>query len=331
VTALGLSMMLASVELIDKLEDFRQRDALSLIKFFILVLPQYVAYAMPVSGLFAGLFTAGQAVKSRETVAVMSAGGRLTRLFLPLAGAGIFLSLLGFALGEFIVPAGLQEARAMRTGAAKSLFRGGTVWLRADDGSLVRFGLYIKEQRAARGVSIFRFAGGRLSERVDAEEASLADGSWVLKKVKLYGLREGSVKDLPSTALPASFIEPEVIEKGAKKTEEMNFGELREYIVRLRAAGIKSLRLSVDLHSKLSYPFVNLFLVLLAVSLSLRSGLGGFASISLGVAVSLVYWLAYTMSLSLGYAGIFPPVVAAWAAPILFAGISVWLYTGIKE
>jgi lipopolysaccharide export LptBFGC system permease protein LptF len=44
-----------------------------------------------------------------------------------------------------------------------------------------------------------------------------------------------------------------------------------------------------------------------------------------------VYWLAYTAALSLGYAGILPPVISAWLVPLAFGAVSVYLFTTIPE
>lgn len=331
VIVFGLSLMLASVELVDRLEKLTAAGFADVMVFLALLMPQYVVYTMPIAGLFAGLFVTGQAIRSRETVAVMTAGGRMKRLFLPLLAAGLLLAPLGFSVGELLVPSSLLKAKSMTAEVSRSLFKSGTVWLRAEDGSLVRFNLYLKDERAGKAVSVFRMEGGRLSARIEAGAARYTGEAWVLEDAVIYDFTEHSVTKSRRLALPGGFIEPELIEKGAKSPEEMGLMELREYTRRLEEAGIRNAKLSVDLHSKLSYPLVNFFMVLLAVSLSLRSGLGGFAAVSLGVAVSLAYWFGYTISLSLGYAGILPPFAAAWAAPLAFAALSVWLFRGIKE
>ncbi len=332
VVAVGLSLMLSSIELIDKLEDIVHKTPWNMFKYFLLATPQYIVYTMPVAGLFAGLFVAGQAVRARETVAVLSAGGRLKKLFIPLVLAGAALTLANFVLSEFLAPMSLAEAKKLTSaGKGQSLFRGGTVWVRAQDGSLVMFDLYIREQMIAKGVSIFRFNQGKLTERIDASQAVFRGGQWLLADVRTYDLQGGTVRAEPRMTLPRGFLSPGLFEKEAKKPEEMSLSELSEYMARLRAAGIKNQKLSVDMDSRISYPFVNFIMVLLAIALSLRSGLGGLASASIGVAVSLLYWFSYTIALSMGYAGILPPLVAAWLAPAAFGAVSVRLYQGIRE
>jgi lipopolysaccharide export system permease protein len=86
------------------------------------------------------------------------------------------------------------------------------------------------------------------------------------------------------------------------------------------------------MNKKVSYPFINFFMMLFGISLSMRSRIGGglFAA-GLGLLISALYWFAYTMMLSLGYAGVVPPVVAAWLVPLVFGVVTVYLFRKIQE
>jgi len=330
IVALGFSVMLASVDLIDKLEEFEVKSATLLLRYTLLVLPKYLVFTMPMASLFAALFLAGQSMRTKEAVAVMGAGGRLRSLFLPVALTGALLSLASFGISESIAPAGMREARTISEGQRASLFRKGTIWLRAEDGSIVRFFVYSKETGRAKGITIFRFEQGRLSERIEADEANYTDEGWLLKKVTRYKFDEAKI-DREEALSVANFVSSAILEKEVLAPEEMGMKDLYEYSGRLEKAGIRNIKVAVDMHSRFSYPFVNFFMVLLGLALALRSGMGGLASASLGVAVSLLYWFGYTMGLSLGYAGIFPPPLAAWIVPLIFAALSVGLFITIKE
>jgi lipopolysaccharide export system permease protein len=112
----------------------------------------------------------------------------------------------------------------------------------------------------------------------------------------------------------------------------MGIAELYRYIQRLRHAGFRNAKLAVDLDSKISFPLVTLFMVLLGISLSLRVSLGGgLFSAGLGLLISLVYWLSYTFSLSMGYAGVLPAFLAAWAVPFVFGALSLYLFATIPQ
>ena len=81
----------------------------------------------------------------------------------------------------------------------------------------------------------------------------------------------------------------------------MGIGELSRYTKRLKKAGFKNTKLIVDLNSKVSFPLINLFMVLFGIALSMRSKVGGGLFVAgLGLLISALYWVTYTFLLSLG-------------------------------
>ena len=55
----------------------------------------------------------------------------------------------------------------------------------------------------------------------------------------------------------------------------MGIRELFRYTKKLEEAGFKNLKLIVDLNSKISYPFIDFFMVLLGISLPMGRRTGG--------------------------------------------------------
>jgi lipopolysaccharide export system permease protein len=73
-------------------------------------------------------------------------------------------------------------------------------------------------------------------------------------------------------------------------------------------------------------------MMMLGIALSLRMSLGGgLFSAGLGLLISLLYWLSYTFSLSMGYAGVIPAVLSAWTVPLIFGALSIYLFLHISE
>ncbi len=330
IVALGLSVMLSGFDLINATDKLSAKDAASLLSYALLVLPQYFVYTMPMAALFAALFMVGQAGKNKETIAVMAAGGRMRALFMPLAFTGALLTLASFGLSQFASPIAMRKAKAMTRQSAITTFSEGTIWIRADDGSLVRFSLYSKESESAKKVDIFTFKNGMLSGRIEADGAKYISGKWVLKNATVYDFLHPSVLVRPEMEVPG-LIKPEFLARQVLTADEMGITELYRYSKRLREAGIRSKKLDVDMNSRLAYPVVNFFMVLFAIAISLRRGMGGLAAASFGMAVSLFYWLVYTFSLSLGYSGLLPPVAAAWCVPFFFGAFSVWMFVKIYD
>ncbi len=130
---LGLSLTFSLMDLMNKVNDFGpgRPSVTSLLLYAGLTLPQYVLYLMPMAALISGLYVFGQAGKRRETIAVKASGGSLKTLLRPFVYTGIFLSLAGFLIGEFVVPDFSTKAHRLKEMLAKKenvlAFQEGTV------------------------------------------------------------------------------------------------------------------------------------------------------------------------------------------------------------
>jgi lipopolysaccharide export system permease protein len=339
ITCIGLSLIITLLDLIKEMDDLMPHDPTiaSLLKYASLNFPRYFLYLMPVAALLCSLYTVGHASKTKELVAVMAAGGRVKRLLFPMVLTGVLLSLLGFIIGEFAVPSCSTKAREIknlitRKAPFPSAYKDGKIWLRAEDGSIVKIDFYMEETNSFRQMRIFSTGEGRIDMIATAGEAaySTREGTWILKNVRKYQIETGNVEVLDELRYPY-LGSPEVFKEEARKPYEMGIMELRRYLARLEEAGFKNLRLTVEMNSKISYPLVSLFMVLLGISFPSRRSIGGLVATAIGLVVSLLYWFGYTMSLSLGYAGVLPPLLAAWAMPLIFCSVSLVLFSKIPE
>ncbi|MDP2279519.1 MAG: LptF/LptG family permease [Nitrospirota bacterium] len=340
--AAGLALIFSLLDLIDKIDDFLpyKPSIKSLMLYVGFNFPRYLLYLFPMAILLCSLFVISQAKRREEITAIKAAGGRLRTLFMPFLYGGIILSLFGFILGEAVVPEFSKRAFELKSAIMKTgkkfSFKEGTMWLRAADGSIVKIGLYMPEERISKNISIFKIGSGRVRKRIEAEEARWidvkgSDGKWVLENVTVYDMEQSSIKNHKSLEYP--FIgPPSVFAKEVRKPEDMGIKELFRYTKRLEEAGFRNLKLLVDLNSKISYPVVNFFMVLLGISLPMRGKIGGgLATTAIGIFISLIYWVSHAMSLSMGYAGIVPPIIAAWFVPLVFAVIAVKFFRKIHE
>ncbi|MFZ6016432.1 MAG: LptF/LptG family permease [Nitrospirota bacterium] len=350
VIALGLSLIFSLLNLINKIADFMPNNPSTgkLILYALLNLPKYLLYLLPMAVLICSLFIFSEASRRKELIAVRAAGGRLKALVYPFIISGMLLSIFAFITGEFVVPDLSKRAyeleNTFKRKDKKLAFKEGTLWLRSIDGSHVRIELYIPDKKLAKGVSIFKSGTvPLLQERIEAEEAEWIEeqrakskeqsskGIWKLKNVIIYDVESGKVSSVSEMDYP--YLEsPDFFSEKIKRPDEMGIGELYRYTKRLKEAGFRNTKLVVDLNSKVSYPLINFFLMLLGISLPVGGRIGGglFAA-GLGLFISLIYWLGYTLMLSMGYAGIIPPSISAWITPLLFGITAIYLFRKIPE
>ncbi len=346
IICLGLSLTFSLMELINRINDFipNKPSVGTLLLYALLNLPQFLLYLMPMAALTSGLFVFGQASRRKETTALKSSGGSLKALLMPFVLAGLLLSIAGFLLGEFVVPDCTMKARSLRDTLSKTenllTFKEGTVWLRAKN-AIVKIDLFLPGKEVIKGVSILRMENDALAERIEADSAEwkpvwkMQDrergGIWYLRNVTDYKIQDGSILRYPE--LQTDLIDsPDIFRESMQKPEEMNVRELFSYTKRLRNAGFRNTKLIVDIHSRISYPLINVIMLVLGISLAARGEMGsGLITAAIGIFISLIYWIGHTASLSLGYTGILPAFIAAWFMPTLFAAITIALFRKIPE
>ncbi len=335
IITIGLSITFSLLEIINKIDNFRFPSASNLLLYALFNTPRNFLYLLPMSVLICSLFTSGQAFHRKEITAIKAAGGKLRNLFYPFILTSVLLSFIAFITGEIIVPDSSRRAIELKNtlkGKSKRFsFSEGSLWLKSRNGSPVKIDLYIIEHKVAKGVDIFVFGKDFLKERIVAEKASWNGETWILENITKYDIETGKINKIKTMNYP-ELESPELFAEEIKQPDEMGVVELYIYTKRLKNAGFKNIKLIVDLNSKISFPLINIFMMLLGISLSSRGKLGGsLFNAGLGLLISLFYWLSYTFTLSLGYAGIIPPAIAAWIIPLIFGIFAVYLFIKIPE
>jgi lipopolysaccharide export system permease protein len=80
----------------------------------------------------------------------------------------------------------------------------------------------------------------------------------------------------------------------------------------------------VDLHLKLSFPLVNLIVVMIGASIATRLRMQNAAlGFGLSVAISFIYYAFMRAGQALGHNGALPPYIAAWLGDMVFGAVGL--------
>jgi lipopolysaccharide export system permease protein len=168
----------------------------------------------------------------------------------------------------------------------------------------------------------------RLADRLDARRAHWTPAGWELSEGALREIGpEGRVQTVPFvwTALDIKE-EMEDFIRIQKPVSSMSYRELRDYIAQLESAGFQARKYLVELYSKLSFPLVNLVMVLVAIPFALQAPRGGrLFGVGLAIAIMAGYLVVHYVALAFARADLLPPLLAAWTANVIFMGIGVSL------
>ncbi len=336
--ALGLAgfiVIFVVVDLFEKIDVFLDHRApLALIaRFYLYRVPEVVVQVLPVALLLASFLALGQLNKFGELTAMRAAGLPLLRILLPVFAVAIGGTIVALLLGEMAVPTANRERDRIYDQQIQRLKRD-VVAERADvtylgsGGRIWYIRLYLVGERRMHEVTLQEFARGELRKRIDAAEATWDGAQWVFASGYVRRFEGGRELAAPFERLAAPELaeRPDDFAKESVKPSEMDYLQLRAYIVRLRASGLRVANYLVDLHLKLALPLFNVIVVMIGASVATRLRLQSAAlGFGLSVFIAFVFWGCMQLGKALGHSGMLPPYVAAWFGDILFAAVGIVL------
>ena len=335
--ACGLSLLASLIDLIGNIDEFlpSKPSIGSLVLYAALNFPKFFLYLLPMSVLICSLFTFSQAARRKEMIAIRAAGGRLRMLYWPFVICGVLISMAAFFISEVVAPDFSTRATELKTrleGRGKmTVLSSGDLWIKDRKGNPVKIALYVPDKKVARDIIIFVEGETFLKATITAKKATWDAGRWILENVTVLTHETGKSEELERMEYH-DLDSPDIFSREMKTSNEMGIAELYRYIQRLRVAGFNNIKLFVDLHAKVSFPLINVFMMFLGISLAGRATMNsGLFTAGVGLGISLLYWFGYTFSLSIGYAGIVPPFLAAWAVPFVFGSFAVYLLATMPE
>lgn len=328
--------------LIDKSERLFKGDATTamLVEYFYHSTPQFIAYVAPMATLVAVLATIGGLMRSGELVVMRACGVSLYRVALPL----VLLSLL-WCGGLFILDDRVLAHANRRAEALEHEIRGdpshttdtiaNANWLADSDGRVYYYALFDIPAETLHSLSIFDptpdFA--RLEAHSHIPSATFRSGNWETAGGWTQTFPE------PTRAVRTTFakrtldLEPPENFSGMHNTESalMTYGDLRGHIANLAASGFSLAGARVELAQRIAFPFVALVMTILGVPFGVTTGRrGALYGVGLALVLGAGYWMVDTFFVAVGQAGLLPPLLAAWAANILFLALAVYAILTVR-
>ncbi|MBW2038274.1 MAG: LPS export ABC transporter permease LptG [Deltaproteobacteria bacterium] len=332
------------VELFERVDNIIIHNApiYLLLEYFFFRAPPFFTQSLPFTILLATLITLGVLSQNNEIIALKAHGISAYRIIFPLLVLAALVTAFIFFCNEIIVPYSVRKAHhiwsvKIKKEEERAFFRLNKIWYRGED-VIYNIRLLEPKKDVLKGVTIYRFDKEfNLRQRIDAHEARWKGDAWTFHQVVSRDFAPGGgvltktyeERDIPIPERPEDF------KKGMKSPEEMSYRELRDYVDKLKRWGYDPTRYLVDLHAKVSFPFLTLIMVLIGSPLALMSGQGRGGSIAQGVGLSLtigfIYWMAFAISITMGHIGTLPPFIAAWAPNVFFGLTGGFLLESIRQ
>ena len=299
-----------------------------------LYLPKCISYSVAPALLFAASYCLGILYRNNELIAILGSGLSLYRLVLPLLLMGLVLSLGGFYFEENVVIDTFRAKNELYRATIKqevSLSNTNVTVMSEDSRTIYQAEYYNDKKRSLTQVLILiRDAEGGFRSRIDADWADWNGANWVLHNGRRYSLspqdgqmgeeRIGILDDRELSEPPATF------QKTTRRIEELQAGQARDWVTRLRRAGLPYREALTEYYSKYFFALNPLIVVLIA------SGVGGrfrknilLMNLLAALLLSVVYYVGQMISLILAKNGMVPPLAGAGFAFVVFLGLGLTL------
>ncbi|MBW2739572.1 MAG: LptF/LptG family permease [Deltaproteobacteria bacterium] len=357
VLAVVVSIYVA-VDFFEKIDNFMEAGLpfSKIFAFLIFKIPFIIAQIIPVCILLSVIIVFGLMTKNNELIALKSSGVSVYYLLKPIFIIGLILSLLLFFISEVIVPITMERANEIWLKEVKKesavISKEKNIWIKGNR-LITHITYYNSLEKAIFGISINAFDENfKLVRRIDAKKGLFKNGKWFLYEVieqnfiidnqvllhmekewSLYEVIEQNLNQANNQYRIKLYEEkvekldflPDDLQRIIKKSEEMNFSELSNYIKKVEAEGYEATIYRVDLYAKIAFPLVCLIVCIIGAGIAFKRKIkeGLPVNVAFGIGIAFLYWIFHSFCVSLGYGEMLPPLVAAWAANLIFSCLGI--------
>ena len=302
-------------------------------QLMVLHLPSLVVVTLPMAMLLAALLGFGRLSGDSEVVALFASGTSLYRIALPVIVMSVVVTVLSFALNEFVAPRTnwkheliVSELKDEPLSSDKPYS-----WFDAENGvmkTVYCVGGYNASTRTLRDVMVTRFQNNKPIVLIYGKEAvwkgaNRKDGNeWWFKEGYSQSLgterrlivpfRESEIREIKINKTP------DQLALYQKKHDQLSFSQLREYIRMRQNEGADVNKDRVRLYQKIAMPLCTLVFALIGTPLGLRPHRSS-SAMGLGLAIVIIfgYWILMHYMTILGNNGAVSPATAGFVPTLV--------------
>ncbi len=333
---LAFTILFVVIDMMENLDDFIDQNLSFeiIMNYYLVFSPEIIKLITPVSVLFAALFTAGKAANLSEIIAIKASGVSLYRFMLPFLITTFFICLLSVYFGGYVVPHANSikfdlERKYLNRGF---VFIGSNIFFKDSPTRIVNIAFFDNSQNQAHRVSIQEFDAADLTKMIYRIDASKITYDTVTQKwtaengVKRFfsSDKESAIFFNTMTLTDVNFM-PDELRSKQQRTEEMNLDDLKKLINAQINEGTDPRSTLIEYHSRFSYAFSSLIVLLFGIPLAATKRRRGGIAIQVGIniLVTFIYLVFMKISQAFGKNGALEPVLTAWFANFIFLAAAI--------
>ncbi len=341
---LAITLIFIATNMMDNIDDFLDRHATvgMIALYYLYFTPEIIKLMIPVAMLLSALFTTGRLSTYNELIALKSSGVSLYRFMAPIVAMALLVTGFAIYFNGWIVPvANKKKLQIARIYFQKDIdfTAKNNMYIQDSRTRILSIGMFDDQRNIGYQVSIQDFNPSDLTvlaDRYDAAEMQWdgATKTWTLVKgtARVFGPGRENLTTFNRLPIGALSFTPEDVRKKQERPEEMEYGDLKNFVENQQRAGHDASKWLVDLYGKVAFPFSSVIVVLFGVpfsSIKRRSGLG--VELGIGVGICFLYMIFLQISQAFGYNGEMNPLLTAWLANIVFFAAALYVILKVPK
>ncbi|PLX03912.1 MAG: hypothetical protein C0595_05380 [Marinilabiliales bacterium] len=308
--------------------------------FMAIVVDYYINFIPYFINLFIYLFTfisviffTSKLAGDTEIIAILSSGVSFKRFLLPYLIASVFLAIISFYLGNFLIPKTNEVRRVFKNTYMEKLTKDNetNIHIQIQPNTFVYANRFNSDESIGFKFSMEQLDGQKLVYKLMADNIKwdTVKNKWNIKNyyirtIDSLGQQHISMGDEKDTTINLKTTD---LYKIKERFEEMNYYQLNAFITREKQKGsIVYKKYEIEKHKRMAGPVAIIILTFIGVALSSRKVRGGIG-LHLGIGIALTFSYIMFMQFSTVFAtyGNLSPILAAWIPNIIYMIIGVFL------
>ena len=301
--------------------------------YYLNFIPYFINLFMYLFTFISVIFFTSKLAGDTEIIAILSSGVSFRRLLLPYLVSALFLAVLSFYLGNFLIPRTDQGRRIFKNAYMENLTEDGdkNLHIQLEPQTFAYVESFSSKLQQGNRFSLEKYDGQKLvyklmSDRINWDTVEL---KWTLKNYYIRSIDSAGQKMITGEEMDTTIaaLKPTDLYKIKERYEEMNFFELNEYIENEKEKGsIAYKKYEIAKHKRIAGPAAIIILTFIGVALSSRKVRGGIGlHLGVGIALTFSYILLMQVSTVFSAAGGLSPMLASWIPNFVFLAIGLYL------
>lgn len=320
----------------EKIDAFVKNHAplhLILFQYYVNFIPYFINLFIYLFTFISVVFFTSRLAANTEIIAILSTGISFRRLLIPYLISAVFLAVLSFYMGNFLIPITNQGMRKFMDKYVDKppVNNKRNVHIQIAPNTFAYVETFNPVRNTGYRFSLEKYDGIRLIYKLNAStiQKDTTDHQWILynywgRTISADGEQHIFSGRKMDTTLA---LNPRDLYKVRHRFDEMNLFQLNGFIEAEKAKGSMAYRrYEVEKYKRLAGPVAIIILTLMGMALSSRKTRGGIG-LHLGIGITLAFSYIVLMQVSTVFStqGNLDPSIGAWVPNVIFFFISIYL------